>query len=153
MASEQSKSAGEPTPPDGYHPPPEGTEAAARVQGAGYSGLSGGVRYPVRRVLGGTTPLFELWTFVRVCTVSQNGYRTDIKTGAWTRLNGLALVVGWCCRRHDSRPAECIKPLILLTRNEWRRRMGIEPTWDFVEPHHGFEDQERHQVALRLQAH
>ncbi len=28
--------------------------------------------------------------------------------------------------------------------------MGIEPTWDFVEPHHGFEDQERHQVALRL---
>ncbi len=32
----------------------------------------------------------------------------------------------------------------------WRRRMGIEPTWDFVEPHHGFEDQERHQVALRL---
>src|ERR1035437_5370912 len=33
----------------------------------------------------------------------------------------------------------------------WRRRMGIEPTWDFVEPHHGFEDQERHQVALRLQ--
>ena len=29
--------------------------------------------------------------------------------------------------------------------------MGIEPTWDFVEPHHGFEDQERHQVALRLQ--
>jgi hypothetical protein len=32
----------------------------------------------------------------------------------------------------------------------WRRRMGIEPTWNFVEPHHGFEDQERHQVALRL---
>jgi len=30
--------------------------------------------------------------------------------------------------------------------------MGIEPTWDFVEPHHGFEDQERHQVALRLRA-
>jgi hypothetical protein len=30
--------------------------------------------------------------------------------------------------------------------------MGIEPTWNFVEPHHGFEDQERHQVALRLQA-
>ncbi len=29
----------------------------------------------------------------------------------------------------------------------WRRRMGIEPTWDFVEPHAGFEDQERHQVA------
>jgi hypothetical protein len=29
--------------------------------------------------------------------------------------------------------------------------MGIEPTWDFVEPHHGFEDQERHQDALRLQ--
>jgi hypothetical protein len=29
----------------------------------------------------------------------------------------------------------------------WRRRMGIEPTWDFVEPHTGFEDQERHQVA------
>ena len=28
--------------------------------------------------------------------------------------------------------------------------MGIEPTWNFVEPHHGFEDQERHQVALRL---
>ena len=28
--------------------------------------------------------------------------------------------------------------------------MGIEPTWDFVEPHLGFEDQERHQVALRL---
>ena len=27
--------------------------------------------------------------------------------------------------------------------------MGIEPTWNFVEPHHGFEDQERHQVALR----
>jgi len=31
--------------------------------------------------------------------------------------------------------------------------MGIEPTWNFVEPHHGFEDQERHQVALRLQAY
>lgn len=29
--------------------------------------------------------------------------------------------------------------------------MGIEPTWDFVEPHHGFEDQERHQVATHLQ--
>ena len=28
--------------------------------------------------------------------------------------------------------------------------MGIEPTWDFVEPHAGFEDQERHQVALHL---
>ena len=23
--------------------------------------------------------------------------------------------------------------------------MGIEPTWDFVEPHHGFEDQTLHQ--------
>ena len=23
--------------------------------------------------------------------------------------------------------------------------MGIEPTWDFVEPHHGFEDQTTHQ--------
>ncbi len=34
--------------------------------------------------------------------------------------------------------------------SNWRRRMGIEPTWNFVEPHHGFEDQERHQVALRL---
>ncbi len=33
---------------------------------------------------------------------------------------------------------------------EWRRRMGIEPTWNFVESHAGFEDQERHQVALRL---
>ena len=32
----------------------------------------------------------------------------------------------------------------------WRRRMGIEPTWDFVEPHSGFEDRERHQVALHL---
>ncbi len=28
--------------------------------------------------------------------------------------------------------------------------MGIEPTWDLVEPHAGFEDQERHQVAFRL---
>ena len=28
--------------------------------------------------------------------------------------------------------------------------MGIEPTWDFVEPHTGFEDQERHQAALHL---
>ncbi len=28
--------------------------------------------------------------------------------------------------------------------------MGIEPTWDLVEPHAGFEDQERHQNALRL---
>jgi hypothetical protein len=28
--------------------------------------------------------------------------------------------------------------------------MGIEPTWDFVEPHTGFEDQERHQVAPHL---
>ena len=28
--------------------------------------------------------------------------------------------------------------------------MGIEPTWDFVEPHAGFEDQERHQAALHL---
>ena len=30
--------------------------------------------------------------------------------------------------------------------------MGIEPTWDFVEPHAGFEDQERHQVASHLRA-
>ena len=30
--------------------------------------------------------------------------------------------------------------------------MGIEPTWDFVEPHAGFEDQERHQVAPHLRA-
>ena len=30
--------------------------------------------------------------------------------------------------------------------------MGIEPTWDFVEPHAGFEDQERHQAALHLRA-
>ena len=37
-------------------------------------------------------------------------------------------------------------------KGNWRRWMGIEPTWDFVEPHHGFEDQERHQVALRLHA-
>ena len=29
--------------------------------------------------------------------------------------------------------------------------MGIEPTWDFVEPHAGFEDQDRHQYGLRLQ--
>ena len=28
--------------------------------------------------------------------------------------------------------------------------MGIEPTWDFVEPHAGFEDQERHQAAPHL---
>ncbi len=28
--------------------------------------------------------------------------------------------------------------------------MGIEPTWDFVEFHAGFEDQERHQAALHL---
>ena len=30
--------------------------------------------------------------------------------------------------------------------------MGIEPTWDFVEPHAGFEDQERHQAAAHLRA-
>ncbi len=30
--------------------------------------------------------------------------------------------------------------------------MGIEPTWDLFEPHTGFEDQERHQVALHLRA-
>ncbi len=30
--------------------------------------------------------------------------------------------------------------------------MGIEPTWDFVEPHAGFEDQERHQAASHLHA-
>ena len=30
--------------------------------------------------------------------------------------------------------------------------MGIEPTWDFVESHTGFEDQERHQVAPHLHA-
>ncbi len=29
--------------------------------------------------------------------------------------------------------------------------MGIEPTRDFVEPHTGFEDQERHQAARHLQ--
>ena len=29
--------------------------------------------------------------------------------------------------------------------------MGIEPTWDFVEPHHGFEDQDTHQQCKRLQ--
>ncbi len=28
--------------------------------------------------------------------------------------------------------------------------MGIEPTWDLVESHAGFEDQERHQVAPHL---
>ena len=28
--------------------------------------------------------------------------------------------------------------------------MGIEPTWDFVEPHNSFEDCERHQVACHL---
>ncbi len=28
--------------------------------------------------------------------------------------------------------------------------MGIEPTRDFVEPHTGFEDQERHQAARHL---
>ena len=37
-----------------------------------------------------------------------------------------------------------------LTEANWRRWMGIEPTWDFVEPHAGFEDQERHQAALHL---
>lgn len=37
-----------------------------------------------------------------------------------------------------------------LTDGNWRRWMGIEPTWDFVEPHAGFEDQERHQAALHL---
>jgi hypothetical protein len=36
---------------------------------------------------------------------------------------------------------------------KWRRWMGIEPTWNFVEPHAGFEDQERHQVALHLRSH
>jgi hypothetical protein len=30
--------------------------------------------------------------------------------------------------------------------------MGIEPTWDLVEPHAGFEDRERHQAALHLRA-
>ncbi len=40
-----------------------------------------------------------------------------------------------------------IQPLAFLV---WRRWMGIEPTWDFVEPHTGFEDQERHQVAPHL---
>jgi hypothetical protein len=30
--------------------------------------------------------------------------------------------------------------------------MGIEPTWDWIEPHAGFEDQERHQVAPHLRA-
>lgn len=29
--------------------------------------------------------------------------------------------------------------------------MGIEPTWDFVEPHAGFEDQDRHQPGKHLQ--
>ena len=29
--------------------------------------------------------------------------------------------------------------------------MGIEPTWDLFEPHTGFEDQGRHQVAGHLQ--
>jgi hypothetical protein len=29
-----------------------------------------------------------------------------------------------------------IKQLVL----DWRRWMGIEPTWNFVEPHAGFED-------------
>lgn len=28
--------------------------------------------------------------------------------------------------------------------------MGIEPTWDLVESHTGFEDQERHQAASHL---
>ncbi len=29
--------------------------------------------------------------------------------------------------------------------------MGIEPTWDWLKPHTGFEDQERHQAASHLQ--
>ena len=81
-----------------------------------------------------------------------SGCRADLRARAWTRLNGLALVVGNYCRTLHSRRVLCSTPLILLTVIEWRRRMGIEPTWDFVEPHHGFEDQERHQVALRLPA-
>jgi hypothetical protein len=35
----------------------------------------------------------------------RSGYRADIKAGAWTRLNGLALVVGECCRTLHSRRA------------------------------------------------
>src|SRR5476651_547580 len=30
----------------------------------------------------------------------------------------------------------------------WRRRMGIEPTRSSLEPHTGFEDQERHQTPV-----
>ena len=33
---------------------------------------------------------------------------------------------------------------------DWRRWMGIEPTWDFVEPHAGFEDQRMHQQSNHL---
>ena len=31
--------------------------------------------------------------------------------------------------------------------------MGIEPTWDLLKPHTGFEDQERHQAACHLHKH
>ena len=41
-------------------------------------------------------------------------------------------------------------PTATGARVKWRRWMGIEPTWNFVESHTGFEDQERHQVALHL---
>jgi hypothetical protein len=46
-----------------------------------------------------------------------------------TSLNGLAFVVGQCCRRLYSRLALCSKPLILLGVVGLERVMGIEPTW------------------------
>jgi hypothetical protein len=77
-------------------------------------------------------------------------YAAGIEAGTWKRLNGFALVVAECCRTCDSHPQICMNALILLAVGNWRRWMGIEPTWDFVEPHAGFEDQERHQAALHL---
>ena len=56
--------------------------------------------------------------------------------------------MGWWKAQNSNTPI--LQHSVAPQFSNWRRRMGIEPTWDFVEPHTGFEDQERHQVALHL---
>ncbi len=53
------------------------------------------------------------------------------------------MLLGWARSRLDWR----LRHSFHERHGEWRRRMGIEPTWDLVESHTGFEDRERHQVA------
>ena len=41
-----------------------------------------------------------------------------------------------------------VRPRLDENVQGWRRRMGIEPTWELIDSHTGFEDQERHQAPF-----